>query len=44
MFIATIFTPWAFVWGSIPITIGLVGWFWPRREESARHRAVEVKP
>ena len=28
-FIGSIFTPWAVVWGSIPVAITLVGWFWP---------------
>jgi cytochrome c oxidase subunit I len=30
MLISSIFTPWAVVWGSIPIFIALVGWFWPK--------------
>jgi cytochrome c oxidase subunit 1 len=30
MLIASIFTPWAVVWGSIPIGIALIGWFWPK--------------
>jgi cytochrome c oxidase subunit 1 len=30
MLIWSIFTPWAVVWGSIPITIALIGWFWPK--------------
>src|SRR4051812_12789933 len=29
-FVASIFTPWAVVWGSIPVAIALVGWFWPK--------------
>ena len=29
-FIGSIFTPWAVVWGSVPIAITLVGWFWPK--------------
>jgi cytochrome c oxidase subunit 1 len=29
-FIGSIFTPWAVVWGGIPIAIGLIGWFWPK--------------
>src|SRR5262249_35678773 len=29
-FIGTIFTPWAVVWGTPPIGIALVGWFWPK--------------
>jgi cytochrome c oxidase subunit 1 len=30
MLLASIFTPWAVVWGAIPIIIALVGWFWPK--------------
>lgn len=30
MLISSIFTPWAVVWGSIPIAIALTGWFWPK--------------
>jgi cytochrome c oxidase subunit 1 len=29
MLIWSIFSPWAVVWGSIPVTIALIGWFWP---------------
>ncbi|MDE2403222.1 MAG: cbb3-type cytochrome c oxidase subunit I [Sphingomonadales bacterium] len=35
MFVASIFTPWAVVWGAIPIGVALVLWFWPRRPRSA---------
>jgi cytochrome c oxidase subunit I+III len=30
MLIASIFTPWAVVWGSIPVAVALIGWFWPK--------------
>lgn len=30
MLVSSIFTPWAVVWGSIPIAIALIGWFWPK--------------
>ncbi|MBV9829358.1 MAG: cytochrome c oxidase subunit I [Alphaproteobacteria bacterium] len=30
MLIWSIFSPWAVVWGSIPIGIALIGWFWPK--------------
>jgi len=30
MLIWSIFSPWAVVWGSIPIAIALTGWFWPK--------------
>jgi cytochrome c oxidase subunit 1 len=29
-FIGSIFTPWAVVWGSIPVAVTLIGWFWPK--------------
>jgi cytochrome c oxidase subunit 1 len=29
-FVASIFTPWAVVWGGIPVAITLIGWFWPK--------------
>jgi len=29
MLIWSIFSPWAVVWGSIPIAVALIGWFWP---------------
>jgi cytochrome c oxidase subunit I+III len=44
LFIGTMFTPWALVWGSIPLTVTLIGWFWPSHEETAVSRALEVKP
>jgi cytochrome c oxidase subunit I len=28
-FVSSIFTPWAVVWGTPPIAIALIGWFWP---------------
>jgi cytochrome c oxidase subunit I+III len=30
MLIWSIFTPWAVVWGSIPVAMALIGWFWPK--------------
>jgi cytochrome c oxidase subunit 1 len=30
MLVWSIFSPWAVVWGSIPIVITLIGWFWPK--------------
>jgi cytochrome c oxidase subunit I+III len=29
LFVSSIFTPWALVWGSIPVAIALIVWFWP---------------
>jgi cytochrome c oxidase subunit I+III len=44
LFVASIFTPWAAVWGAIPVAIALIGWFWPNRHATQRHRAVERRP
>jgi cytochrome c oxidase subunit 1 len=30
MLVWSIFTPWAVVWGAIPVAVALVGWFWPK--------------
>jgi len=30
MFIWSIFSPWALVWGAIPIAIAMTLWFWPK--------------
>ena len=32
LFVGSIFTPWMVVWGSIPLAITLIGWFWPKGE------------
>ncbi|WP_134496627.1 cytochrome c oxidase subunit I [Microvirga pakistanensis] len=32
-FVASIFTPWAVVWGGALVAITLTGWFWPKSEE-----------
>jgi heme/copper-type cytochrome/quinol oxidase subunit 1 len=44
LFIGSIFTPWAVVWGSIPVAIAMTIWFWPTVAESRRHRALEKAP
>ena len=36
MYVGSIFTPWAVIWGSIPIAFGLIGWAWPRRGKHPR--------
>jgi cytochrome c oxidase subunit I+III len=44
LFIGSIFTPWAVVWGSIPVAIALILWFWPRRSETAQSLVLEKRP
>jgi cytochrome c oxidase subunit I len=41
LFITSIFTPWGVVWGLVPLTITLIGWFWPTQRESALKRELE---
>jgi cytochrome c oxidase subunit 1 len=43
-FIGSIFTPWAVVWGVVPIAIGLTGWFWPPKKETYVDLALEKRP
>ena len=44
LFVGSIFTPWAVVWGAIPVTITLIAWFWPKPHEAAEELALEKKP
>src|SRR5690606_24143252 len=37
MFIWSIFSPWGVVWGSLPIAVTLIGWFWPKSSPSEGH-------
>ncbi|WP_202049906.1 cytochrome c oxidase subunit I [Microvirga mediterraneensis] len=30
LFVGSMFTPWALVWGSVPLALALMGWFWPK--------------
>jgi len=31
LFVGSVFTPWAVIWGAIPVAIALTAWFWPKR-------------
>ena len=31
LFVGSIFTPWALLWGAIPLAVALTLWFWPTR-------------
>jgi len=41
MFVASIFSPWAVVWGSLLVAATLVAWFWPKQHEVAEDLALE---
>ena len=43
MYVGSIFNPWAVVWGSIPIGIGLVFWLWPRVGRPPREIEADVR-
>jgi cytochrome c oxidase subunit 1 len=32
LFVGSIFTPWALVWGAVPVGAALTAWFWPTRQ------------
>ena len=34
LFITSIFTPWGLYIGAPPVAVTLIGWFWPKRDES----------
>jgi cytochrome c oxidase subunit 1 len=36
MYLGSIFTPWAVIYGSVPIAITLVGWAWPKEGKPPR--------
>jgi hypothetical protein len=47
LFVASIFTPWAVVYGAVPVFVTMVGWFWPRSADEGgtqpwpiRHRTL----
>jgi cytochrome c oxidase subunit 1 len=43
-FIASIFTPWAILWGMALVAVALIAWFWPSQKESAEELALEKIP
>jgi cytochrome c oxidase subunit I+III len=44
VFVGSIFTPWAVVWGTVPVAIALTIWFWPRQVDTAEHLQLERSP
>jgi cytochrome c oxidase subunit 1 len=39
LFIGSIYTPWAVVWGAVPVAIACTLWFWPRRAQPSAVRS-----
>jgi cytochrome c oxidase subunit I+III len=44
LFVGSIFTPWAVVWGAVPVAIAATFWFWPKREMVSRRVDSELRP
>jgi cytochrome c oxidase subunit 1/cytochrome c oxidase subunit I+III len=44
LFIGSIFTPNAVIWGSVPVAIALIAWFWPRRSHNETGLSLELPP
>jgi cytochrome c oxidase subunit 1 len=44
LFVGSIFTPWAVVWGSVPVAIAATWWFWPKRSVVQERVRSEVQP
>jgi len=43
-FIGSIFTPTAVWWGTVPVAIAMIAWFWPSRRANRVARALEKWP
>jgi hypothetical protein len=43
LFIGSIFTPWAVVYGAIPVFITLTGWFWPTKGCPPRELQAQIE-
>jgi len=44
LFVGSVFTPWAVVWGAVPVAAAMTRWFWPRMWEYRQRIAVERSP
>jgi cytochrome c oxidase subunit 1 len=43
-FVGSIFTPWAVVWGAVPVAVALTAWFWPKMKEVRGSVSLERMP
>jgi cytochrome c oxidase subunit I+III len=41
MLIGSIFTPWAVLWGSIPVAVAVTAWFWPKSPPDTPEPAID---
>jgi cytochrome c oxidase subunit I len=40
MFVSSIFSPWAVVFGTVPVSVALIAWFWPKSPEPEREPVI----
>jgi hypothetical protein len=43
-FVWSVFQIQALWWGIVPVGIALIAWFWPTKDETAEHLALEKRP
>ena len=43
LLVGSLFTPWAVVYGALPVLVSLVGWFWPKKR-AAEHVSEPLAP
>ncbi len=41
LFVCSIFSPWAVVFGAIPVGVALIAWFWPKNLEPSTEPVIE---
>jgi cytochrome c oxidase subunit 1 len=41
MFVSSIFSPWAVAFGTVPVAIALIAWFWPKSPEPSFEPVIE---
>jgi cytochrome c oxidase subunit 1 len=44
LYVGSIFTPWAIVWGAVPVAIAATLWFWPKRDMIRQRVDSEILP
>jgi len=43
LFIWSIFSPWGVVYGSVPVFVAMVGWFWPKKPSEGGTKPWPIK-
>jgi cytochrome c oxidase subunit 1 len=43
LFMGSMFSPMSVIWGTIPVVIAMIAWFWPRAREASEELALEKR-